>query len=231
MKKTIFILCSLLLINNCLSAQKSKSVTVKAGTRVISYFPIAERYRYPDFTEGKVIFKSGKITPGKLNYNFLSGEMQFIQSGDTLTFANTKDLRSIAIAQDTFYYHNAYMEMIHRGKFKVFLKQVVEIKDIQKEGAFGTINRTSASESYNYMLTGGRYIDLVPTEDMVLQRTADFFYSTPENEFIQYTKKNIIKILPGKEDVIKDYLKSNKIDFESKEDILRLSDFVGRFFL
>jgi hypothetical protein len=80
-------------------------------------------------------------------------------------------------------------------------------------------------------LNGGGIVDLIPSEDLVLQKTSDYFYSTPENEFVQFTKKNIIKILPGKEDVIKDYLKLNKIDFESKEDIFRLADFVSTLFL
>ncbi|MCE5347771.1 MAG: hypothetical protein LLG13_16005 [Bacteroidales bacterium] len=230
MKSTIFIICSILFINSCLSAQKSESVTIKSGTRIIDYFPVAERYRYPDFTEGKAIFKNGKIIPGKFNYNFLSGEMQFIRLADTLTVINTKDLMFIAIAQDTFYYNNGYMEMIRNGKFKVFLKQGVVIKDIQKEGAFGTINRSSASESYGYVLTGGRSLDLILTEDVVLQKEADYFYSTPENEFVRFSKKNIIKILPGKEDVIKNYLKSNKTDFESRDNLLRLADFLDDLF-
>jgi hypothetical protein len=230
MKNTIFAICLILFINSCLSAQKNEPVTVKAGTRVKDYFSIAERYRYPDFTEGKCIFNNGKIIPGKFNYNILSGEVQFIKLADTLSLANTKDLKAIAIAQDTFYYHNGYMEIIHGGKFKVYLKQSMEIKDIQKEGAFGTINRSAASESNSYMLINGNSVNLIIREDMVLQKTADYFYSTPENEFVRYSKKNIINILPGKEDIIKNYLKTNKIDFESGEDLLRLADFVGNLF-
>jgi hypothetical protein len=230
MKRTIFIICLIFFISSCLSAQKSESITVKAGTRIIDYFPIAERYHYPNFTDGKVLLKIGKIIPGKLNYNILSGEMQFIQLADTLSMSNPKDLKSVVIAQDTFYYHNGYMEIIHGGKFKVYLKQSMEIKDIQKEGAFGTINRSAASESNSYMLINGNSVNLIIREDMVLQKTADYFYSTPENEFVRYSKKNIINILPGKEDIIKNYLKTNKIDFESGEDLLRLADFVGNLF-
>jgi len=230
MKIAIFIICSILLINNCLSAQKNKSVTVKAGTRVLDYFPVAERYRYPNFTEGEVIFKNGKIFPSKFNYNFLSGEMQFIKLPDTLSLSDTKDLKSIIVAQDTFYYHNDYLEIIHSGKFKVFLKQLIVIKDIQKEGAYGTINRSGVSEVYGHVLTGGNSVDLILRQDMVLQKITDYFYSTPGNEFIRYSKKNIINILPGKEEVIKNYLKSNKIDFDSREDLLRLADFVSNLF-
>jgi hypothetical protein len=230
MKISTLIICSVLFINNCLSAQNNKTITVKAGTKIIDYFPVAERYRYPDFTEGKVIFKNGKIIPGKLNYNFLSGEMQFIQAGDTLSLSNTKDIKSIVIAQDIFYCHNGYLELIHSGKVNVFLKQGIDIKDIQKEGAYGTINRSAASESYGYVLTSSNSVKLIVREDMILQKSVLYFYSTPENEFIRFSKKNIISVLPGKGDDIRNYLKSNKIDFESREDLLRLADFVGNLF-
>jgi hypothetical protein len=230
MKITIFIICSVLFINNGLSAQDNKSIKVKAGTRILDYFPVAERYRYPNFSEGKVIFKNGKIIPGTLNYNFLSGEMQFIQLADTLSLSNTKDLKLIVIAQDTFYCHNGYLEIIHCGKLNVYLKQAIVIKDIQKEGAYGTINRSAASESYGYVLTSGNTVQLIVREDMILKKTAEYFYSTSENDFIRFSKKNIINILPGKEDLIKNYLKSNKIDFESREDLLRVTFFVSNLF-
>jgi hypothetical protein len=230
MKITIFIICSVLYINNCLSAQNNKSITVKAGTRIIDYFPVAERYRYPDFTEGKVILKNGKVIPGKLNYNFLSGEMQFIQLGDTLSLSNPKDLKSIIIAQDIFNWHNGYLELIYSGKLNVYIKQSVIIKDIQKEGAYGTINRSAASESYGFVLTSGNSVKLIVREDMVLQKSTEYYYSTPENAFIRFSKKNIINVLPGKEDVIKTYIKSNKIDLDVREDLLKLAEFVSNLF-
>ena len=130
-------------------------------------------------------------------------------------------------AQDTFYYHNDYLEMILSGPLRVYLKQHVVIKDILKKGAFGTTNRNSAIESYSYVVSGNVSYDLIPDEDLVLQKISKYYYSTSVNDFIQFNRKNIIQILPGKEDVIKNYLKSNKIDFESGDDLLRLAGFLS----
>ena len=79
-------------------------------------------------------------------------------------------------------------------------------------------------------MTGGNSVDLILRQDMVLQKTTDYFYSTQGNEFIRFSKKNVVNILPGKEDVIKNYLKSNKIDFDSREDLLKVADFVSKLF-
>ena len=227
MKSTLFMICLLLLINCNLVAQQYKSVTVKAGTRVKDYFPVSERFLYPDFMKGKVIFKNRIITPSIFNYNLLTGEVEFIQSKDTLFFPVKKEIDLIVIARDTFYFHDGYLQMLRSGPLGVYIKRRTEVKNILKQGAMGTVNRSSASESYVFVQTGDLSIDLRPTEDMVLQRKDEYLFSTSGTEYISLNKKNIVRVLPGKEDDIKAFIKSNMVDWESKEDLLRLADFVS----
>ena len=137
MKRTIFIIYLLLFTNACLLAQKQESVTVKAGTRVIDYFPIAERYLYPNFTKGIITLKNGRSNTCQFNLNFLSGEMEFIQSKDTLIIADKKDLYSIVIAKDTFYFHNVYLQMIRGGNLKVFMTEKATRGQLQATPAYG----------------------------------------------------------------------------------------------
>ena len=66
-----------------------------------------------------------------------------------------------------------------------------------------------------------------PAEDIVIQKTASYFYSTTGDDFIPFNKKNISKIMQGKEDRIKNYIKANKIDFESRDDLLKLAGYVS----
>lgn len=227
MKRTIFITYIILLINTSLQAQKYESVTVKAGTRVIDYFPVAERYLYPNFTKGEIKLKDGRCNTSLFNLNFLSGEMEFINSKDTLFIADKKDLYSIVIEKDTFYFHNVYLQMIRGGSLKVFMRQRIGMKDILKKGAMGTINRTAASDSYGYMDNGRQTYNLKIENDMVFQKTVEYFFSLSMNKVVPFNRKNIIKIVAGKDDKIKEYLSSNEIDFGSRTDILKLSDFVS----
>jgi hypothetical protein len=96
-------ICLIIICNINLSAQKNQTYTIKAGTSLKSYFPVQERYRYPDFVTGLVIFENGSLNKARLNLNYLRGEFEFIQSNDTLTFARKKEIRLIIAAQDTFY--------------------------------------------------------------------------------------------------------------------------------
>src|ERR1035437_6392454 len=89
--KNIFLICSVLYLSVSLSAQKYEPVVVKAGTKILDYFPFQERYRFPAFTPGQITFKNGNVSTIKLNYNLLMDNMEFIQSADTLIFVRKKD--------------------------------------------------------------------------------------------------------------------------------------------
>jgi len=227
MKKIQFIICAVFLLDICLFAQDNTLITVKAGTRIIDYFPFKERYRYPDFSEGQLIYKNRKVSSGRLNYNFLSGEMEFLQSRDTLFIINKKDISFVAVARDTFFYNNGYIELILGGPVKVGLMQNFRLKEIQRKGAFGTTNRNSSMGVYNSMSLSGNFYQLIPNEDWVFQKTEQYYFSISSGDFVQFNKKNVIETFPQNEVVIKDYLKSNKIDFDSTKDLFKLADYLG----
>jgi hypothetical protein len=229
MKKFVVIIISILFLNISLSAQNSDFVIVRAGTKVLDYFPFQERYQYPQFIDGQIIFKSGNISTAKLNYNILLGEIVFIQSHDTLAISRKKDVRNIVIARDTFFYDNGYLQLIHSGNIRVGLKHYVKIKDVLKKGAFGTTARGVSIDSYNSIASSGNLYDLVPNEDLELQKMKEYFISTPTSGFVQFRKKFVLQLFPEKSDAIKEYLKSNKIDFDSEKDLLRFADYLQKF--
>ncbi len=228
MKTSILIICTVLFLNCTLFAQQKDQVIVKAGTRVIDYFPVSDRYLYADFTAGEAIFSNNRIYPSVYNFNLLTGEMEFIKSNDTLMITDKTDLLSIVVAQDTFYYGKGYQQIIQNGQFKVYVKSGIVIKDIRKKGAMGTVNRSAASESYDYLLAKGISNDLVADIDMVLEKEDAYYFSTDGKDFTRFTRTNVVKVVPGKRDVINNYINATKTDFRSKEDLLKLANIVNK---
>lgn len=226
MKKTVIIICSFLLLTTCLSAQKSEPVTVKAGTRVEDYFPFQERYRYPEFIDGKVFFRNGAYAATKLNYNFLVGEMEYIQLKDTLSLDNAANIMLIAIAKDTFYYDKGYLELICSGRVKVALKQYIKLKEVQKKDSYGSSGSNSATDSYSTMQTAGQTYKLVINQDRVFQKISEFYLATPSSGFVPFTKKKVMQLFPKKKEAIEAYLKSNKVDFDSREELIRFAEYL-----
>jgi hypothetical protein len=209
-----------------LSAQKNEVITVRAGTRVQDYFPFQERYRFPKFMDGKVFFRNGAFAATKLNYNFLLGEMEYIQSRDTLSIDNEKDIRLIAIAKDTFFYDKGYLELIFNGKVKVATKQYITAKEVVKRDSYGVSGSNSATSSYGSIQAYGKYYKLVSNQDRVFEKISTFYLATNSGGFVPFSKKKVFQLFPQKEDAIQDYLQSTKVDFDSRDDLLRFADFL-----
>lgn len=227
MKKTVLIVAYGLFLCSSLVAQNNEPIRVKAGTRIIDSVPFAERYQYAGFTKGKITLNDGRSNTCMFNLNLLSGEMEFLQGKDTLFIAEKKDIGTIIIAKDTFCYHNSYMRQIRSGKLKIYMSQRIGITDVLKKGAMGTINRSAASESYSFFNSNKNSYSMKIDEDIVLKKTANFYFSLNEKDFMLFNKKNISKIVPEKDYIIKEYLKTNDIDFRSETDILKLVDFLN----
>jgi hypothetical protein len=219
------LICSILIFCMNLPAQDYKVVRVKAGTKVQEYYTVKERYRYREFVPGQVVFRNGKSSNLKLNYNYLFGEIEFIQSADTMYISKKKDIRFV-VAQDTFFYDNGYIEVISGGPLRVGLKQYVKIKDTLKEGALGTTNRNASIDTYSSVTSGNVSYDLIPNSDMEVQMTLEYYLSKSSQDFILFNKKNAIQLFPQGADEVKAYIKSNKVDFDSRDDLLRFADYL-----
>jgi len=228
MKKVLILFIQIVLINLSLFSQKYEPVTVRAGMRVVDCFPFKERYRYPEFVTGRIQVKSGVYSDTWLNYNLLSGDMEYIKNKDTLAIANKKDIRFIAVAQDTFYYANGfYLEKIYDGPFRIVLKQYMKLKETQKQDSYGTTSAGAAMTSYGSLPANGNFYKLTANTDMMFQRTLEYYISDNSGGFVQYTKKNVIQLFPKHENKIKAYLKSNKVNFEKRDDLIRLADYLS----
>jgi hypothetical protein len=229
MKYATVLLVFFFLISSPVTGQKNHTVTVKAGTRVVDYFSQSEQYRYPEFTQGKVSLIDGRFIDTKLNYCILAGEMQFLESKDTMFITNGKNIRYIQIMQDTFFYDNGYLEAIS-GHYPAIMavKQYVTITDIKKEGPLGTRSSTSSTQSYSTIHGEGHlwYNEMVRLEDIVLSKKTDYYIGNSTSRFYLYTRKNLLKLFPQDKATIEAYLKNKDVDFKVKEDLIQLTEFL-----
>lgn len=230
MKKIAVSLFSLFLIAAVLNGQDHKTVTVKAGTRINDYFTQSEQYRYPEFTQGMVVFKDGTATVTKLNYSILVGEMQFLASGDTMAIANEKNIKFVQIMLDTFYFDNGYLEAI-AGRHPAILaeKQYVKLADIKREGPMGTRSSTSSAQTWGTVIDQGHLKNskLVVQEDLVLSKNTDYFIGNGTDGFIPCKKSNVLKLYAKQKKAIDDFVKKNKVNFKAKEDLVKLTEFIS----
>ena len=66
-----------------LFAQDSLTIFIAADRPIEEVLTPKKIYKYAEFVPGKIFFRDGNFAEGKFNYNYLNGEIEFIQK-DTL---------------------------------------------------------------------------------------------------------------------------------------------------
>jgi len=217
-----------------LSAQDSTFVTIKTGQSVKDVLTSADIYHYPQFTYGKVFLRDGTKAAGKMNYNRLYGQMLFINPiGDTLALADEKNIKFIVIDKDTFYYDGGYLRlMANGGVVKLTEKQIWVLADIRKIGTHNRPTTTVAVTSFSSYTDGrdaAKSKDLIMNEDVVLRKETQYYFGDKYNLFVPASKKGLLQLFPKEQQEIDNYLKENKVNFNKRDDIEKLYQFLLQF--
>jgi hypothetical protein len=225
--KLLFLLSAFaFLLNSIVSAQTRKTYTINPGINATEVIPADELFLYPNFTTGKVYFKTGANSSGLLNYNFLLAEIQFIDpKGDTLSLADEITISYIAFAVDTFYYDNGYLKFIRNcGESKLAQKQFFNIANKEKIGAMGIKTSSSSINTYTSLSDNYKSNGLTAQVVLTLARNDLYYFGNKFNHFKRLNKKNLIEAYPAKRKEIRGYFKENSLKEITEEDMAKLME-------
>ena len=221
----VFLLAVLFTYGLCINAQSRKSFSVNPGKKIVEEIPITEIYKYAEFKLGEVSLKNGTAADVKLNYNSVFGEMQYIdpKNGDTLSLAEEKNIRFIAVERDTFYFDDGWLELIGgTPTVKIARKKLLEITNREKIGAMG-IPGFAAIETYN-KFTGSQHMrDLVAMEKLVFTEHISYYFGDQFNHFARTNRKGLLKLYGDSNEKIDKWISENKIDLSNEDDLKKLS--------
>lgn len=223
MKALLYFLAAFFCCNQS-SAQDRSFITLKAGTSINDGVPVADLYQYLTFTDGKVYFRDGHVTDAKLNYHKYLDEMQFVNyKGDTLTVDNEETIKLIVVANDTFYYYKNYIRHIATAdKLKLGARESLQIADEKKASAYDMTSSVSSIKAAN-TFSDGRYMTRINVKtDILLGKITYYYFGDEYNRFMPASKKNLFELLPKKRNQIKEYLRTNEVNFSNKNDLEKL---------
>jgi len=204
--------------------QTKRSYTVEPGQKVVEVIPANALYSNPQFTLGTVQLRDASEASVKLNYNSVFGEMQYIdpKTGDTLSLAEEKNIRFVAIEKDTFYFDEGWMQFISgNSTLKIAKKRLLEVGNKEKLGpmdspAFGAI------ETYSKYTGSQQMRGLVAKERMTFTEHVTYYFGDRFNHFSKASKKGVLKMYGNNEKELAKWIEENKIDFNKEEDLQKL---------
>ena len=207
-----------------ITAQTKKTFIVNPGQKLVEAIPAADLYLRPQFTLGTVQMKDASEAVVKLNYNYVFEEMQYIdpKTGDTLSLAEEKNIRFVAIEKDTFYFDELWVHYISgNSTLKIAKAKSFEMSNREKLGALDSPTTGSIDTYTKY--TGSQHMkDLVAKERLTYKERINYYFGDRFNHFSRANKKELVKMYRNNEKKLEKWLDENKIDLANEDDLKKL---------
>lgn len=199
MKASLFLLAAFFYCDQSF-AQGRSFITLKAGSSINDGVPVADLYQYPVFTNGKVYFRDGQVSEGRLNYHKYLDEMQFINyKGDTLAVDNEETIKLIVVNSDSFYYHEDFVRLLAvAGNTKLGVRESLQISDERKAAAYDMTSSISSIKTATTFSNGRQLARINVKIDILIEKETIYYFGDEYNRFVQANKKNLFELHPKK---------------------------------
>lgn len=227
-KVLFFIIPALLIIHRQSCAQNNKVYKVNPGEKVTQVIPAKVIYEYPEFQVGTVQFKNGNAGMGKMNYNSLLKEIEFIDDKlDTTALADAGTMHYIAMAKDTFYYDKYYVKQINnKNGVKLAESRVLMLSNRQKIGGFGEVNGGSVETKEQVSSNSSTLKTLVAKEILTFTESKFWSFGDRFNHFKQASRKNLLDMFSKLKPDLQKFLDENAFNYFDETDINKIAAYL-----
>ncbi len=203
---------------------------MKGDDETNSAIPRRVRYEYASFSPGTVIYKDKGFSKALLNYNLLSGHMQFLKEKDTLDVADAAIIQYIAIGTDTFYADKGFLKLITGNETgKLAKKETLQLADMRKlnsEGKPDFIGNLTIISSIN---DRGKISKLSENIEITIVKRTQYFIGDSYDSFLPANKKNIYKLFGKKEPLLNAYFSGAQYQLQQGRRLGATVDFLGKY--
>lgn len=196
---------------------------VNAGVKVNDVIPATEIFQYTEFRNGKVLYRNGDISEGRMNYSRLVDEMLFIsEKGDTLALKDEPTIRYVCVGNDSFYFDHGYIMLLKNARnIKLGIRTCFRFIDKARVAAYDGMSSTSSVTSLSSLDDGKASHQLEVKELSSLVKDTLYFLGDRFDHFVPSTRKSLLGFFPDCSKQVNKFCKKNKIDFENGNDLER----------
>lgn len=173
-------------------------------------------YMFPSFQYGRITFATGFSPEDKvlMNYDLYLMQMDMVtKENDTTQIKRTKELKLISIGDQLFLhdYKLGYVEIILQLPVSLGVLNIMNTEHM--EFVSGNIERSDYGDDIR-----GR----PSVYDRYYRKVKLYYFIGKDNKVYKATRKAILKLFRYNKDEIDVYLRENGIDFEVKNDLVKL---------
>jgi hypothetical protein len=181
------------------------------------------QFLYPDFSISKVKMKVGKDITIMLNYNLVTEKMIFLQKEKVYDMINQGSVDTIYMNGLRFVpFGKAFYEVIPGPHLTFYIQHRGSILSPPKPAAFGGTSEVSSSTYMNRINLGSEVYNMKLNSDLRVKYDPLYWVKLNETMYCFTGEKQFLKVFSGSEDKIKQYIRSNKLKFENRDDLLKI---------
>ena len=186
-------------------------------------------YLLPKFVDGIMTMKDGKMAGGKLNYNIVIDEMQFINDkNEILSLADPSVVAQVVIGDRKFYYlKNYFFELVADGNILLYSR--IHVKRFEeKVGAYGGTSSTQSITSVSsYTSDNGTLTKLNAGVKVNFQTEVIYYIALNGKYKLVVTKNDLFKLFPANKDLIRQEIDKENIKFDSVDSFKKIVDWIN----
>ena len=182
----------------------------------------------PEFEECYLYYKDASVTKSQINVCAFDNSVRFILGKDTLKLRSVENVDYILSKEKKFVNRDKMILDVLResGEFALAERKRLKISEPKQESGYGAIPASSSARtasSNDYTTVESHSYGYMVSVDYAV--SYDYYLISPEGDVIQAKKSSFIKAFPKIKDGINAVVKTRKIDFDKKEDVVWLYDY------
>ncbi len=187
------------------------------------------QYLFPAFHKNTVLLKNGTSYSLLLNYNKVTEKMVFMQKGSYFDLANLSTVDTVFLNGRKFIPNESYfLELLVSGSSAFFIRNKGELIAPPRPAGYGTTTQLTSSNLLSGISTPQGYYNFRLPEGYTV-KPASSYWVKKENTLSRFgNESQLIKIFPGRESEIKNFIKTNRLRFIRQQDVVRIAEFCSR---
>jgi hypothetical protein len=184
------------------------------------------QFLLPTFAKSLVKMKDGRELAATINYNMVDEEMIFEQKGVYMALEKPNEIDTLYLQNRKFIpVEMAFYEVLNKGQVPIFIQHKSKYTPKGTPTAYGMTSKTVGPSKVLTMRAGNqvRQVDLPENVEVT---PATIYWVKKGDQMNKFTsERQFLKLFPDYEANLKEFIKTNGIDFKSREDLLRLGNF------
>ncbi|MCU0407780.1 MAG: hypothetical protein MUD02_02420 [Bacteroidales bacterium] len=184
------------------------------------------QYLFRDFSPALVVMKNGSRSGAMMNYNIVTEKMVYSLKEELYDMMNTELVDTVYLSKSKFVPQGrVFHEVVAEGPVPFFIQHKGTLMSAGTPAGYGGTSQVSNTKSLSSVELPGGYYNLSLPRDFTVSFSTVYWIRRGKDYADFTTSKQFLKLFPGREKELKDFIKKNKIKFDKPSTIGELGKY------